>query len=302
MPEPNQPTTQDRSLGGRAHPDLEGALKHLLDSHGYSFQYAVLRAFEELVKEKHVDWHFEVAEFPVENRGADTRIDFIISQTYSRFILVCECKRANPALRDWVFLKTPYRTPEAYKDRSLSIEYMTRDDGAPAFTTIHSYEQALNVYDLAVELRGHAKGDAGGRGRGAIEEACTQLIRGVQGYFNFRATMASKQKTTERRFVFPVVFTTAALWEGAPPLHMADLRTGELPETPAITRQPWVWYQFPVSPGLRNMIGQFDAPETAGAALREIYTRSVAIVNPENLGGFLEALSHLSIAHSGSWA
>jgi len=281
-------------FGDRAVADFEQALKRLLDSHGYSFQYATLQAFDRLVRSRHLDWHFLVAEFPVENGGSNTRLDFVVGQNYGRLILACECKRANPAISNWVFLKAPYRMNQFGGD-NLAIEYMRRRPEHAPQTRVYTGESTGNGYDLAFELKGWAKGDADGGGRGAIEEACTQIIRGQQGYFNFMTTLAPTIQKFECRFVIPVVFTTATLWAGAPDLHMADFATGVLPEAPAVTRQPWVWYQFPISPALRHAHGRAAPPKDAGAALRDLYTRSIAVVSAAGLEDFLQQLTYLSV-------
>jgi hypothetical protein len=100
-----------------------GKFKGSLDRHGYGFQYRVLKAANDLFRENTSFFAFEVAEFPVEVQSSDTKVDFILRRTVGPFIrrdgtastsrrrplfLVAECKRANPALSDWCFLRAPF--------------------------------------------------------------------------------------------------------------------------------------------------------------------------------------------------
>ena len=90
---------------------IDQALKNTRS--GIPFQYAVVRYCDELFKKGGSRWRFEVAEFPVNVNGADTRIDFVLHGEgswragYDAY-LVCECKRPNPAIADWAFLRSPY--------------------------------------------------------------------------------------------------------------------------------------------------------------------------------------------------
>ncbi|MFZ1804688.1 MAG: hypothetical protein WAU05_12245, partial [Nitrospira sp.] len=83
-------------------------VRKVLGSHGYGFQYAVLRRAEELAAERRSKWVFEAAEFPVGTAESPTHIDFILRNAHSTVYLVGECKRANPAHANWCFLKAPY--------------------------------------------------------------------------------------------------------------------------------------------------------------------------------------------------
>ena len=88
-----------------------------LNQHGYGFQYSVLQTAWTFEQSNNSSFVFEVAEFPVEVQNAGTRIDFIlrrskpnirISNSERPLFLVAECKRANPALADWCFVRAPF--------------------------------------------------------------------------------------------------------------------------------------------------------------------------------------------------
>ena len=87
--------------------ELRHRFRAVLDRHGHSFQYAVIKRITELYRTHRV-WDFECSEFPVNSWVRDTRIDFLLHAYGFRFYLVCECKRANPALGDWCFVKSPF--------------------------------------------------------------------------------------------------------------------------------------------------------------------------------------------------
>ena len=87
---------------------LERALTHSLNIHGFSFQYAVLKEAKVCFDERKSPWVFEVSEFPVAVKETPTHIDFILKNSSEPFYIVAECKRANPALSNWCFVKAPY--------------------------------------------------------------------------------------------------------------------------------------------------------------------------------------------------
>ena len=87
---------------------LAAGLRKALNTHGYSYQYAVLEEGRRLNAARKSPWIFEVAEFPVNASGRDTQVDFILRHCDKPIYLIAECKRANPALADWCFAKAPY--------------------------------------------------------------------------------------------------------------------------------------------------------------------------------------------------
>lgn len=81
----------------------ESKLKAVCDSfqqelslHGHGFQFSVLKEAQRLAKLEKSKWLFRVSEFPVEVRGASTKIDFILfrqAAAWYRMDMICECKR-----------------------------------------------------------------------------------------------------------------------------------------------------------------------------------------------------------------
>src|SRR5262245_35612150 len=86
----------------------------VLNSHGYGFQYSVIRLADTLYKDGKSGWRFEWAEFPVSVQGDDTRIDLVLRQGRSHYYMLGECKRVNPALGNWCFAHAPYTRPNDY--------------------------------------------------------------------------------------------------------------------------------------------------------------------------------------------
>src|SRR5579885_3410041 len=93
---------------------VEAGFRKALDSHGYGFQYAVLQRAKELHKTTS-PWYPVVPEFGVEAKGRDTRIDFVLGTRGMTLFLVCECKRANPAIANWCFAQADWPDKEHYK-------------------------------------------------------------------------------------------------------------------------------------------------------------------------------------------
>ena len=59
----------------------EDDLRKVINRHGYAFQEAVLRRGQELFEARRSNWIFDSAEVPVEVRGAQTRIDFLLYES-----------------------------------------------------------------------------------------------------------------------------------------------------------------------------------------------------------------------------
>ncbi|MDB2620176.1 hypothetical protein N9X87_00055 [bacterium] len=87
-------------------------LQKALNNHGYAFHRAVLKFAAQLLTDKKSSWCGFVNEFPVECENwkfsNPTRIDLILEHATDPILLVGECKRVNPALANWTFLKTPF--------------------------------------------------------------------------------------------------------------------------------------------------------------------------------------------------
>ena len=154
-----------------------------------------------------------MAEFPVETKGAATRIDFVLhgKSEFSGIAayMVCECKRPNPAINQWAFVRAPY-TRRNRRERFAVFEGIWIEPTTGLLISAPSkLRDLVEPYDLGIELRGEARGESQGAGRGAIEDAATQVFLGVNGLIDFFKD--NPRVLTQQAIVVPVIFTTARL-------------------------------------------------------------------------------------------
>lgn len=282
--------------GQRLETNQKMIFEEALNRQGHPSQYAVIRRAHQLNDERRSPWVFEAAEFPVEVQSYLTRIDFVLSQWSemakgSFRYLVAECKRANPALHDWLFTRAPYvRRGGVPKD--ILVEPIRREGNAlTAF--LSRLDGSESIYHVAVEVKGGAKGDASSTGRGAIEEAATQVTRGVNGLIEcFSKNQRYLAENCPISFI-PVIFTTAKIW--ATDIDIAsDVTTGQVvPGSNDVVEKPWLWLQYHVSPGLQHGIDRQvpkDEPfsrATLGDLLELEYARTIAVVGSGGIDAFL---------------
>jgi hypothetical protein len=266
---------------------VAGGLRKVLNRHGYGFHYSVLQRAASLHEERRSKWMFEVAELPVEVQGAGTRIDFILRERTRRLYLLAECKRANPALSNWCFVRAPYYRRNQEEGRVV-VEEARASLGGEVFTRTSTLTSTKKLYHLGLEVRSGEKGDPSGSGRGAIEEAATQVCRGLSGMVNFLSAHPQILQFDQRDAFLPVIFTTARIWTSEVDLGSADLQTGELElGTTAVTEEPWIWFQYHLSPGLKHSISADEVPTELGDILDLKYVRTIAVVNSSGIENFL---------------
>lgn len=265
-----------------------------LDSHGYGFQYAVLEFAKNALSAEHTEWVFEVGEFPAEVQGTGTRIDLVLGHRNRDRLLLGECKRANPAVANWCFVRAPYR----YRNQ-MQIHEPYRVDGLLKIGKTGEPQPRVIAHDpepyhIGLEVDTGQKGDARGAGGKEIEQAVTQVLRGVNGFVNY----ALKNPTvvpSDRVALIPVVFTTASLWVSDLELQRSALDTGRLAEADSSFRRiGWVRYQYNSSPGLLHAGSTSNNAKTLSEALEQQFIRSVAIVSPSGLHAFLQWSSRLT--------
>jgi hypothetical protein len=234
--------------------DVIGAgFKNVLDSHGYSFQEAVVRAISQVGSPS--AWTPWVPEFPVQIHGHSTRIDLVLTNRTNRIYLVCECKRANPAIANWCFARSSYHANVGLSQQSY-LEVLQRQHGGAIACTIRELLHSSRLYQIAVEVKGQIrKGDKFGQGRGQIEDAATQVCRGLNGLIQACYTKGLPRLGVDTWSFLPVIITTANLWATDTDLSLASIETGKLEEASVAVRSiPWLWYQYPQSPGLKHSV------------------------------------------------
>jgi hypothetical protein len=279
--------------------DIAKAVQKTISSHGYGFQYRIVRTAHELWDSEVSPWVFYVSEFPVRVQGGDTRIDFILrlderAEWYANFpvFLVAECKRANPALSRWCFVKAPYVQRKRTRERLFLDEVEVMHGGhLRARAVRHPPLSDTAVYHIPFEVRTGKNGDCGGPGRGAIENAATQVFRGVNGLIERFREDYGLLTTAKKAVLIPVVFTTARLFVSDVDISESDLKTGNIEVKPQeIEEKPWVCFQYPVSLGLKHTIHPTLAYEDLGELLDEEHLRTLFIVNGRGTEDFLTHL------------
>jgi hypothetical protein len=276
--------------------NLNAIFESVLNQHGHPFQYAVIRRANELYDEKHSPWVFEASEFPVEVRDQQTRIDFVLSQRGElplepfRF-LVAECKRANPSLSNWFFVRSPYVGRRGIKRKAL-VEQILRI-GKKSRASLGRFDISEDVFHVGYEVKGSAKGYASGSGRGAIEEAATQVIRGVNGLIECLSKNWNYLPENVPVTFIPTIFTTARIWVSDVDLARTNIVQGQVKlDSSDVREKPWLWLQYHVSQGLKHTLDTRleDDPlhrTDLGRLLEMEYARTIAIVGSNGIDDFL---------------
>ena len=268
-------------------PQVPANFAKTLNRHGYGLQYSVLKVAEDLYTKHRSQWAFEVAEFPAAVHGYGTRIDFILRHRERAQYLLVECKRANPALANWCFVAAPYvRQGRAGED--VFAEHVFVGGNLDLHSSVKSLGPASKAYHIGIETRTAHPGDTDrGTGRGAIEEAATQVCRGLNGLVQFFADRQKLPNEWSELVISPVIVTTANLWTSDVDLSAADVATGDVPvQAAALSLQPYVVLQYHLSPGIKHGV-RTHGMEPLGEILDREFVRTVHIVNSKHVGNFL---------------
>jgi hypothetical protein len=263
----------------------------VLNSHGHGFQYSVLTEASRLLYEiRSSQWVAQVPEFPVEVQGYGTRIDFILKHAGLPVYLVAECKRVNPALANWCFVKTAF-TPAIDQAQHVTIEGIRVDASGQPSTSIQHLVHSNEIFHLAVEVKSDDKGDVSGQGRGTIEEAAAQVCRGLSGLINFLGSRPGNFEG-DRVLLLPVIFTTAKIWTSNIDLGSASLEDGKITlRESEIQEKAWIFYQYHQSPGLKHSVLAREQSTSLDKVLYNEYVRNIAVVSSNGIADFLERSS-----------
>lgn len=266
--------------------DLDESYRKTLNSHGYSFQYAVTKAAIESSSMPESPWMFDATEFPVSVNGSDTRIDLVLKRKDLHGYLIVECKRANPALSNWCFVRAPYvrRNADPNKLFAEAILFYKR-----AFSAVVQSDTSTKIYHIGTEVKSDLRGDSSGSpGRGAIEEAAGQVCRGVNGMVEFFSTHPEMLGSGFVRLV-PAIFTSANIWTSDVNLADARIDDGILEGgTVTLKPEPWIWLNYNLSPALKHSAPGEKKSSDLSAALEAEYTKSIAIVSANGISDFLQ--------------
>lgn len=277
---------------------IEDSFLDGLNQHGFVFQHRVLH--EALAPPppgiRKAPWTRLDVETPV----PDARIDFILSGPYfpgGVRLLIAECKRVNPAFGTWCFTRSPHPRPDGWSNWTV-VEFLKREratEGECRFTTGVAFDHVVKGYDVGFEVKSDDRGDAHpvSPDRDAIERACTQVLRGMNGLiaaFGGDATYRRFAELQDRIWFIPVVFTTAKLVTSETDFTQADLASGVLSGPLETKEADWLYFQYPQSPQLEHSLPG-EAPEKGSfeELVVRSYVRSVAIVGPKGIRRFLNA-------------
>ncbi len=290
-------------LSPKERDDITRGFENALNRHGFSFQHAVLKECERLCSKAASGWLFQVAEFPIEVRGKNTHIDFVLTLERNEWhnseahpetpvYLIAECKRSDPALNRWCFARAPYVNRSGRSDHFI-VERIIFDHDEQPFRFRSGgavLKKDAGVYHIGLEIKSRAKGDGTGGGRSAIDDAITQAFVGSNGMVEhlFRVSQANWQGHPRGAVILPVVFTTARLFVSDIDIGSADLASGNI-EMPAdsLREEPWIPFQSHGSVGLKHKRDSIGESLSLGDVLNAEYVRTIPIVNARHIERFI---------------
>lgn len=267
--------------------ELEAQFAKTLSSHGHALQYRALRALFPETQRPLERWSFQAAEFPVASKDSDTRIDFLLMHRRSPTTIVVECKRANPGLSNWCFVRVP-RFAQPHQPGSALIEMVQAIGNDRILSQIGHRGGIGDDCHLGFELRAKEKGDPCAEKRGAIDDAATQVLRGVAGYVEFLAHQPQLIPSNSSVMLIPVVLTTARLWLSNVDISDGDIATGNVDHrSVTLTERDFVALQCPSGPGITNAHRYEFHAESVTDALMQSFFKTVFIVRSTAFTSFL---------------
>jgi hypothetical protein len=276
----------------------EKGLAYQLNIHGYGFQYAILNIANKCLKDRKSPWIFEVSEFPVEINGTSTHIDFILRNSNEPFFLIAECNRADPALSNWCFVKTPFVSRKNDGGERIVREVLINRNasGDPPTVGLDWFSRSDDIYRLAFEVRSGDKGE-GKFGRGQINDAVTQVLKGHNGLLNYFASKLNKNfempflgplKEINYAAFLPVIITTAKLWVSKINLSETDVLSGDIDFPPdSLIEKEWLLFHYSQTPDISHNIDSLSKIIDLSDALYLEYTRTIPIVSAAGIQSFL---------------
>lgn len=271
---------------------IKSKLEEKLNQHGYGFQYSVLEYIKQLHAKKQSPWLFEAAEFPSEVQGKGTRIDFILKFKNARIFILAECKRVNPKFSNWCFVKAPYvrcnRSSESYfVDHVEFNQYDPHNVCKVTGQRFKSWISEERAYHIGLVIKSQStKGESGKSENDAIEQAATQICRGLNGLIEL---LPKRPQLIKAEITFlPVIFTTATLYTCDCKLNLSDIKDGKLDlSDEELTQKDWVFYQYNISPGIKHSSKPEQISDEFANILDYDYVRTIPIVTPKGIANFL---------------
>lgn len=271
---------------------VEQSFAKVLNRNGYGFQFSVIKKAHELGVAAKSAWKLETIELPVEVRGSGTRIDFVLRKRahHSKpFFLLAECKRANPSLSNWCFVRAPYTNRNQWgNSEPIFMEYIQMNEDGSMSAYAKKRSSVENFYHIGLEVRSNLKGDPTGESGRAIEDAASQVIKGLNGYIEMISKNHQMLRGDRCADFMPVIFTTAQLWGSEANLSRANIETGDSDLSGVgFNRLPWLFYQYHLSPGIKHSHSPVERPPEISDLMDTEYVRTIPIVSPSGVESFL---------------
>ena len=161
---------------------------------------------------------------------------------------------------------------------------------------VEAYYSVPESYHIGLEVRHKAKGDKEGESGKAIENAASQVLRGLNGFVETLNQNTQLLEKHPHAYIVPVIFTTANLWGSDANLSEADLETGVSDDVNKQQLKPlgWLCYQYHTSPGIKHSRSPLGKPSALGNLMQSEYIRTLPIVSPTGVEPFFQWLSGLN--------
>jgi hypothetical protein len=260
-----------------------------LNRHGYIFQNVVLAEVKRLFESGKSVWFFEASEFPVNVHGHGTRIDFILPARSKPWWFLAECKRVNPAYGSWCFAKSRYVAREFHESSEIVEKASQEQYFASGGVRVFGLPD-FGFYNIAFVAKASKEGDSGGGSGDAIEEAATQVCRGMNGMVDFLKSRPATLR--DGRCLLPVIFTTAELYVTEADLSDADMNTGKIDSSRMnFVKKSVVYYQYHLSPGVKHGHPPLQSQIQLSSILSAQFIRTIPIVSACGIEQFLKRVS-----------
>ena len=268
-----------------------------LNQHGYAFASAVINEAADLFDKRSSAWQIHCTEQPVTCGAHHTRIDFVLSQQRDDtcWLLVGECKRVNPVYSKWCFARSRYQEPRWLEQKIIAECIQLREPRRSSIVNSPNYDR---IFDIGFVLKTSKDNNeivehAVSKDNDAIENSCTQVLRGLNGLVSGLSENESLRTTLQginRVLVLPVVFTTAKLVSSDVDMAKADLNSGrvKLEKEPEI--KDWLFLQYPQSPTVRHQLPARvpNSARTWSEVVAHEFWRTVTIISPNGIASYLK--------------
>lgn len=265
--------------------ELENSLSKVLNTHGYGFQSAIWQEIK-LQRKYGSKWLFQASELPVKINDSETKIDIILRNQDTSHFIIGECKRVNPSMGNWCFIKTnPYK--RNVKDFHSLIDSLKFNSSIPVVPHLTSILTMSPIYDLGISIKTGQKGDnSRNSSSNEINDALSQVFKGVNGFIKFAKQHPKEIKLDSKvSAIIPVIFTTANLFTSDINLLESNLEKGDVPKH-TITPTDFILLRYPVSESFLTQPSIITA-KSIGEVFDEIYMRTVIIVSTKGLSKLL---------------